>query len=81
MADPINSSSNMLPVGIESSSGGVKPSSAYEISRQRSRLSATYEPREIERPRKLPSNWVIAGAVSMLVIGVVSNIPGMHNSV
>jgi len=64
---------NMIPAGIELSSGTIKPSSAYELSRQKSRQSGTYEPREVERPRKMPSNWVIAGGVSMLLVGLVSS--------
>jgi hypothetical protein len=58
----------MMPVGIESSS--YKPSSAYEMSRQKSRLAGTYE-KEVERPRKMPNFWHVAGGLSMLMIGVV----------
>ena len=72
---------NLIPVDGESSEGR-RPSSAYDISRQKSRLSETYDERAhlfgVGTP---PNAWIITGAIAMLVVGLVSCEYGISNHV
>ena len=64
---------NLMPVGVTSSSGERQPSSAFMMARERSRNSGSFDEDAVRITPRRPSWYLIVLAVGLLAAGIVRN--------